>query len=67
MSTARERIISEIDALTPAEVFLRYYGATPAARRELANGHEPSADDVHWMRMELHERADNEQRRASAA
>lgn len=56
------RINAELEKLTPADVFLRYHGATLDARRELANGHEPSDDDVKWMKMELFERMVHEDR-----
>lgn len=57
---------AEIDAYSDDEVFLHYYGMTLAARREIANGHKPSAEDVRWMRFELYDRAEAEERRRTA-
>lgn len=62
-----ERINAELDKLTPTETFLRYYGGSLAARREVANGHVPPDDDVPWMKRELFETMLADERRRHAA
>lgn len=61
------RVTREIEALTDTETFLRYYGGSLGARREIANGHVPSADDVAWMKREIAESMLYEERRRLAS
>lgn len=67
MPSLIDRINREVEALSDDEAFLRYYGHTLAARREIANGHVPSSDDVAWMKREIAETMLHEERRRLAS